>query len=104
MMSVSIYPILGDVRGSVPSGYKVSIRAGRTPHCCSAPRLPAQVYGFTAEQMSIITLVLSFIALLPPAIAAVLSRYMADREIMTLGLVLKTIGAHSRHYGSMAAF
>ena len=52
----------------------------------------AQVYGFTAEQMSIITLVLSFIALLPPAIAAVLSRYMADREIMTLGLVLKTLG------------
>lgn len=62
MMSVSIYPILGDV------------------------------YNLSAEQMSLITLVLSFIALLPPAIAAVLSKWMADREIMTLGLALKTLG------------
>ena len=54
MMSVAIYPILGDV------------------------------YNLTAQQMSLITMVLSFIALVPPAIAAVLSKWLADKEIMTL--------------------
>lgn len=62
MMSVSIYPILGDV------------------------------YDLSAQRMSLITMVLSFIALLPPAMAAVLSKWLADKEIMTLGLILKSIG------------
>lgn len=62
MMSVSIYPILGDV------------------------------YDLSAQRMSLITMVLSFIALLPPAMAAVLSKWLADKEIMTLGLILKTVG------------
>jgi len=62
MMSVAIYPVLGDV------------------------------YNLTADQMSLITMVLSIIALLPPAIAAVLSRWLADRDLMVLGLALKSVG------------
>ena len=62
MMSVAIYPVLGDV------------------------------YNLTADQMSLITMVLSTIALLPPAIAAVLSKWLADRDLMALGLALKSLG------------
>jgi len=62
MMSVAIYPVLGDI------------------------------YNLTADQMSLITMVLSAIALLPPAIAAVLSRWLADRDLMALGLALKSLG------------
>ena len=62
MMSVAIYPVLGDV------------------------------YNLSADQMSLITMVLSMIALLPPAIAAVLSRWLADRDLMALGLGLKSVG------------
>ena len=62
MMSVAIYPVLGDV------------------------------YNLTADQMSLITMVLSTVALLPPAIAAVLSKWLADRDLMALGLALKSVG------------
>lgn len=62
MMSVAIYPVLGDI------------------------------YDLTADQMSLITMVLSTVALLPPAIAAVLSKWLADRDLMVLGLALKSAG------------
>ena len=62
MMSVAIYPVLGDI------------------------------YNLTADQMSLITMVLSTVALLPPAIAAVLSRWLADKDLMFLGLALKSAG------------
>jgi hypothetical protein len=62
MMSVAIYPVLGDV------------------------------YNLSADQMSLVTMVLSTLALLPPAVAAVLSKWLADRDLMVLGLALKSLG------------
>lgn len=62
MMSVAIYPVLGDI------------------------------YEMSAAQMSLITIVLSFVALLPPALAACLSTVLSDRVLMSIGLALKSVG------------